>query len=115
MPAFTISTQASLGIVAPTTSRYLSNVIYSGSGLSFQAQKIYQPIANDPTDLLVTVLPGENCRLDLISNRLYSVPDLWWVVALMNAIRNPFTAPQPGQQLRCATTVRVYQSILGKV
>jgi hypothetical protein len=115
MASFTIYTPASLGIVASPTSRYLRNVIYSGAGLTFQAQKLYKPIPTDITDLIVTVLSGEACRLDLISYRIYTVPDLWWVIALMNNIRNPFTSPGVGQQLRCATTVRVYQSILGKV
>lgn len=113
--AFTVQSQASLGITAPATSRYLGNVIYSGAGLSFQAQKIYKPIPNDSTDLQVQVLSGEGYRLDIISYRIYNTPDLWWVIALMNAIRNPFTSPQVGQMLRCATTVRVYQAILGKV
>jgi len=46
-----------------------------------------------------TVNPGEIARLDLIASRYYEDVNLWWVIATVNNIKNPWLEMYPGQQL----------------
>ena len=40
-------------------------------------------------DSFYTVEPGLEGRMDLISNKFYGTPFLWWVIAEVNHISNP--------------------------
>jgi len=39
-----------------------------------------------------TIIMSPNDRLDLLANRLYGTPTLWWFILLFNDIVDPFTA-----------------------
>lgn len=50
-----------------------------------------------------------NDWLDNISYKYYNTPYLWWVIALMNNINNPFEDLQPGYTLKILKTEHLYQ------
>lgn len=45
-------------------------------------------------------LISEGDRWDLISNKFYNTPDLWWLIALFNDIKDPFQYLQKGNELK---------------
>jgi hypothetical protein len=47
--------------------------------------------------------------LDTISNQYYGIPQLWWVIALMNNIQNPFEELCPGTNLKILRSEYLYQ------
>lgn len=47
-------------------------------------------ISQSADDLFTKVQPGEEGRLDLISYRVYRLEELWWVIAFVNDIIDPF-------------------------
>lgn len=61
----------------------------------------------DITDIFYVVDVGEEYRLDTIANKIYGSTFLWWVLALINDIRNPLTQPEAGQVLRVPTQNRI--------
>lgn len=48
-------------------------------------------------------------RLDLISNKFYGTPLLWWAIAIMNNIDNPLDV-KPGIVLRIPSLKSIYDS-----
>ena len=46
---------------------------------------------------------------DIVSYNLYNTPYLWWVIALMNNISNPFEELEAGDQLNVLRGDYVYQ------
>ena len=60
------------------------------------------------TDTFYTVKPTEAYRLEMISYKLYGSAFMWWVIALVNDIRNPFTAPKEGDVLRVPDLAQVF-------
>lgn len=52
---------------------------------------------------------GENW--DNVSYNLYRSPFLWWVIALLNDIENPFETLEEGQQLKVLRDDYVYQLV----
>lgn len=48
-------------------------------------------------------------RLDLISMRFYKTPDLWWLIAHVNNIIDPFDDMFVGQELRIPSHIDYYQ------
>jgi len=46
---------------------------------------------------------------DNVSSNLYETPYLWWVIALLNNITNPFEELEEGQQLNVLRDEYVYQ------
>lgn len=47
-------------------------------------------------------------RLDMIANKYYSDPTLWWVIALANDLVDPFVI-QPGTVLRIPPLISLYR------
>jgi nucleoid-associated protein YgaU len=37
---------------------------------------------------------------DNISSKIYGTPELWWIIALMNDINNPFEELEPGTSIK---------------
>jgi nucleoid-associated protein YgaU len=64
-------------------------------------------VVPDSTDIVYTVPIGGLCRMDLISQAFYGVPDLWWVIARVNGILDPLLGPSLGQKLRIPTKSRL--------
>ena len=49
-----------------------------------------------------------NDWLDDISTKIYGTPSLWWVVAIVNEILNPFEDIYPGKVLRILKNSYIY-------
>ena len=48
------------------------------------------PVAESNLDKYHEVEQNEENRLDIIANKYYGSPDLWWVIAMGNNIIDPF-------------------------
>lgn len=74
-------------------------------------------LTSDPNDTLVAVKQEDILRPDIISNKAYGVPNLWWVILEYNNISDPLFELQPGQILKIPEINRVLLAIdnLGKI
>jgi hypothetical protein len=102
------SKPASYGLGLPRYSRWLPGVFYPGleNALGRNPYRISTfPVEAD--DGYWTVAPEEEYRLDLISFRVYGTYRLWWVLALVNKINNPFVKPDIGEVIRCPALERI--------
>lgn len=64
-------------------------------------------VVPDPTDTLFTVPPGGEGRLDLISQKLYGTPELWWAVTQCNPGMDPMIGPNVGDVIQVPTKLRL--------
>lgn len=64
-------------------------------------------VVPDATDTLFRVPQQLEARLDLISQKFYGVPDLWWVLALVNNVVDPLLGPKVGINIRVPTRNRL--------
>jgi len=70
------------------TSRYLSSqVIYYGPNnfITF-TQYVRKPKAFSPNDKFMIITKGFEYRPDLVANRAYGIPGLWWKIMEANDI-----------------------------
>lgn len=61
----------------------------------------------DTSDEFYVVEVGEEYRLDAIAHKVYGSTFFWWILALVNDVRNPFTQPEVGQILRIPSQNRI--------
>lgn len=102
-------------IELPPYSMFSSTPAYDGIGAEIEGtrQKIavfgllVDPVVPDATDELFRVPQGADARLDLISQKFYGVPDLWWVIALVNNILDPLVGAPVGINIRVPTRQRM--------
>lgn len=66
-------------------------------------------IKESSRDSFYAVEMGYVNRLDLISNKFYGTPLLWWAIAIVNNIDNPMDV-KPGIVLRIPTLRNIYNS-----
>jgi len=64
-------------------------------------------IPESTKDIFYSVDKGFENRLDLISNKFYGTPLLYWAIAMMNEIDNPIDIPS-GVILRIPATETLY-------
>jgi hypothetical protein len=64
-------------------------------------------VVADPTDILFTVPTGGGGRLDLISQKLYGTPELWWAIANCNPAMDPMVGPSMGDVIQTPTKLRL--------
>lgn len=64
-------------------------------------------IPTDSSDTYYTVEYEDEYRLDSLAYKIYGSTFFWWVLALVNDIRNPFTQPKAGDNLRVPSFNRV--------
>jgi len=64
-------------------------------------------VVPDATDTLFRVPQAGEARLDLIAQKFYGVPDLWWVIALVNNIVDPLVGAEVGKNIRIPTRNRL--------
>lgn len=64
----------------------------------------------DSSDQYIILESRHNNRPDILSNDLYGVPDLWWVIFRMNmnTINDPLRDFKEGVILRCPTKSRIF-------
>ena len=72
----------------------------------------YPAILPAPDDIKYTV--DANDRIDLLSNRFYGAPDLWWIIAIVNNIRLLPNGLNANTQIRIPSPRRVFQDIMRK-
>ena len=64
-------------------------------------------VVADASDTLYRVPQAAEARLDLISQKFYGTPELWWVVAIVNNIFDPIVGAAVGQTIRIPTRNRL--------
>jgi len=64
-------------------------------------------VVADPTDIMYTVPTGGGGRLDLISQKLYGTPSLWWVIAQCNPEMDPVIGPNVADVIQVPTKLRL--------
>lgn len=64
-------------------------------------------VVPDPTDQLFTVPTGGGGRLDLISQKLYGTPELWWAIARCNPSMDPMVGPNIADVIQVPTKLRL--------
>lgn len=72
-----------------------------------------RPLKLEPADgdAFVTITQDLLQRPDLISNKAYGTPDLWWALYEFNEIRDPLFELQLGQVLRIPELERVLSAV----
>lgn len=68
-----------------------------------------EPVVKASSDTVFRIPQGMESRLDLISNKFYGTPDLWWVVAMVNDLLDPLTGFSLNQEIRMPTRARLAQ------
>lgn len=68
-------------------------------------------ILPDDSDVMVKVLQAWESRLDLLSVEMYGTPHLWWAIAELNHVIDPFTEITAGKELRIARRERLLNLI----
>ncbi len=64
-------------------------------------------VVPDPSDILFKVPAGGQGRLDLISQKFFGTPELWWAIARVNAMIDPMIGPSAGDLVRVPTQQRL--------
>lgn len=64
-------------------------------------------VVPDPSDVLFTVPTGGGGRLDLISQKLYGTPELWWAIARCNPGMDPMIGPNIADVIVVPTKLRL--------
>jgi hypothetical protein len=64
-------------------------------------------VVPDLSDILYTVPTGGGGRLDLISQKFYGTPDLWWAISRCNVTMDPMIGPNIGDVIRVPTRLRL--------
>lgn len=87
---------------APATSRYKISRIATDLGIrpGERRQEVWErlDISRDGAQFHA-VVGSDIGRLDLVSYKFYRTPNYWWVIALINNIKNQFTDMVVGQTL----------------
>lgn len=99
--------------ILPRTSRYKSTYVYPELEGGMGKWPISAAsVTKDATDEYFRVELREVFRLDLVSFAAYGTPDYWWVIALANDIRNPFTRPIYNEILRVPSINRIQSQLI---
>lgn len=86
-------------IELPPYSMFAQTPVYEvGSDVVF-GQMVPAVVPND-SDIIYVVPPAGEYRLDLISTQFYGVPDLWWILAIVNNVIDPVVAVPAGTSIR---------------
>ncbi len=66
-----------------------------------------ESVLPDVTDVLYTVTQAVENKLWMISTAFYGIPDLWWVIASVNNINDPFVGIKAGTSVRIPSVTRL--------
>ena len=81
------------------SSRYLYNeVLKTKIGKNYLSSTIYPKIKPSDNDLYIISQAGD--RLDLLANKYYKEPSLWWIISVANNINDASFYVEEGIQLR---------------
>ncbi len=101
-----------MGIKVRDTSRLRFARLVTLDGIEHWEHPEYPEIGAAPDDIIYTV--DLNDRIDLIAERFYSSPDLWWIIALANELRLLPNDLNGREKLRIPSGRRVFTEILRK-
>lgn len=90
----------------PPLSMFSKTPVYdvSGNVVFGLQQPVILPAAGD--EIFTVTLPIEN-RLDKVSYKFYGTPRLWWAIAQVNNLVDPFLDLPVGTQLRIPKRARL--------
>ena len=88
-----------------SSSRYRKNlevidINLNNRSLAFPLMTNNIVFANKDIQMYYNVQENESGRLDLIANRIYNNPRLWWAIAIANNIEDALTEPVSGVSLK---------------
>lgn len=63
------------------------------------------------SDAVIEVTQPVEHRLDLLAYQFYGTPDLWWVIAEINQLLDPFTEVVVGKELRLPQRERLFNAL----
>ena len=69
----------------------------------------------EPTDTDIVILTTMGDRLDLLANKYYNNPAMWWVIATANNLNDANFFVQEGIQLRIPSNINEILSDLQKI
>ena len=93
-------------IELPPYSMFAQTPVYEvGSDVVFG--QMVPAVAPNSTDIIYTVPPAGQYRLDLISTQFYGVPDLWWILAAVNNVLDPLVAMPAGTRIQVPSRDRL--------
>lgn len=92
--------------------RYTNGVVSkTRSGQNFLILRKALDLSESDGDVFVTITQDLTQRPDLISQKAYGTPDLWWVIYEFNGIKDPLFGLKIGQILRIPQIDRVLDAI----
>lgn len=84
--------------------RYNSSKILTDKlGTKYLASRIYPKILPNDNDIYIISEQGD--RLDLLANKYYQNPSMWWVIAVANNLNDANFSIEPGLQLRIPSNI----------
>ena len=93
-------------------SRYTNGIVTTTrSGTDFLVLRKSLNLQPDNSDVFVEITGELTKRPDLISQKAYGTPDLWWVIYEFNGISDPLFDIQQGQFFRIPAIDRVTKAI----
>lgn len=98
------------------TSRYKSTkIIKYEDGTCFELWDIPAFSVSESDDMFYEVPAHQAQRLDLISSTIYGTVNLWWIIAIVNDISNPFEEAESGKMLRIPSITDIFSTLATRV
>jgi hypothetical protein len=79
----------------------------------FMQTTIYPKILPDDNDIYIITVQGD--RLDILADKYYKNPFMWWIIATANNINDANFYVEPGLQLRIPSNVAKVLNDLQKI
>ena len=96
-------------------SRYNKIRLYVDPDANMVQESWDQPdIPERSDDVFHEVQPGEDHRPDLVAERYYNAPELYWVIAYANEMSDPFAETTAGLRIRIPNRDNLFQMVLIK-
>jgi hypothetical protein len=80
-----------------------SKILNDKTGVKYLSSRIYPKILPNDNDIYIISEAGD--RLDLLANKYYQTPSLWWIIAVANNLNDANFSIEPGLQLRIPSNV----------
>ena len=90
-----------------------SEILKSDVGKNYLASTIYPKIKPNDNDLYIISEGGD--RLDLLANKYYNNPSMWWIIATANNLNDANFFVEEGIQLRIPSNINEILSDLQKI
>ena len=84
----------------PANSRYSDTAIFEEDGVVFRNTYAKTRQDEESDDKIIRVRAEEEGRLDLIAERFYGDPKLYWLIGEANKIINPISEVVGGMEMR---------------